>query len=95
MHTAELFFKELCRMYGGTLWRDSTIVTFLWTLRLLFPPDRIASRPQPQDIVARLTQDPEEVAKRPLLAGDDPKAKLEALMEDRRPQYAQVLGRVA
>ncbi|CAM9509152.1 unnamed protein product [Laminaria digitata] len=42
-----------------------------------------------KDIVERLMQDPEQVAKRPLLAGDDPLAKLDALMEKRRPQYGQ------
>ena len=35
-------------------------------------------------------KDPEQVAKRPLLAGDDPKASLDAMMEKRRSQYAQV-----
>lgn len=40
--------------------------------------------------MARMTKDPEQVAKRPLLVGDDPQAKLEALMEERKPQYEQV-----
>eukprot|EP00752_Nemacystus_decipiens_P009186 g8207.t1 len=43
----------------------------------------------PKDIFERLSKDPEQVAKRPLLSGDDPQGKLEALMEKRRPQYAQ------
>lgn len=45
---------------------------------------------QPKDIFERLNKDPEQVAKRPLLSGEDPQGKLEALMENRRPQYAQV-----
>ena len=39
-------------------------------------------------------QDPEQVAKRPLLAGDDPQAALDALMEKRRSQYGQVGDRL-
>eukprot|EP00904_Undaria_pinnatifida_P007474 jgi/Undpi1/3857/HiC_scaffold_16.g07226.m2 len=42
-----------------------------------------------KDILDRLMKDPEQVAKRPLLAGDDPKASLDAIMEKRRSQYAQ------
>lgn len=48
---------------------------------------------QPKDIFERLTKEPDEVQKRPLLAGDDPLAKLEALMADRRNQYEQVCQR--
>ncbi|CAN0478184.1 unnamed protein product [Ectocarpus sp. 8 AP-2014] len=44
---------------------------------------------EPKDIFERLSKDPEEVAKRPLLAGDDPQGKLEELLEKRKPQYAQ------
>lgn len=66
---------------------------FLFSQRLRFFPSIIDRRDlplQPEDIFERLNQDPEQVAKRPLLSGDDPKAKLEELLEKRRPQYAQV-----
>jgi len=55
----------------------------------LVPPS-IRTTLQPQDIFDRLSKDPDQVAKRPLLSGEDPLGKLEALMETRRPQYAQV-----
>lgn len=45
---------------------------------------------QPHDIVARLAADPEEVARRPLLKNDDPQAKLEEILSNRRNQYSQV-----
>lgn len=35
-------------------------------------------------------KDPEQVAKRPLLAGGDPQAKLEEILNSRRSQYEQV-----
>lgn len=53
----------------------------------MYRPDRPL---QPKDIFERLSADPEQVAKRPLLSGDDPQGKLEALMEARKPLYAQV-----
>lgn len=45
---------------------------------------------QPKDIFERLSKDPEQVAKRPLLSGDDPLAKLEELTETRRSLYGMV-----
>lgn len=39
-------------------------------------------------------RDPEQVAKRPLLSGDDPQAKLEEILNNRRSQYEQVCVRV-
>ena len=56
--------------------------------------NRLVCLPQTKDILERLTQDPEQVAKRPLLAGDDPEAKLDAILEKRRSQYGQVRDRL-
>ncbi|CAM9404928.1 unnamed protein product [Phaeothamnion confervicola] len=39
------------------------------------------------DVVARLSKDPEQVRRRPLLSGADPRAALEALLEQRRHMY--------
>lgn len=46
------------------------------------------------DIVARLSKDPEEVAKRPLLQGGDVKEKLTAIYEERKPMYQQASQRL-
>lgn len=49
---------------------------------------------EPEDILARMEENPSQIAKRPLLAGNNPKAQLEAVMGDRRAQYAQADVRV-
>lgn len=49
---------------------------------------------EPKDILGRMMKDPEQIKKRPLLAGPDPQAKLEQLMECRRSQYEQADVRV-
>lgn len=43
----------------------------------------------PEDIFSRLSQDPSQVAKRPLLQGPDPKGRLLALSEKRLSLYSQ------
>ena len=42
------------------------------------------------DIVARLSKDASEIAKRPLLQGGDAADKLAAIYEERKPMYEQV-----
>ena len=44
---------------------------------------------EPDVLVERLSKDPEEIAKRPLLKGEDPAGKLAELLEQRRKMYAQ------
>ena len=44
---------------------------------------------KPEDIYQRLSSDDKEIAKRPLLQGSDPLAKLVKLSEDRRDKYLQ------
>ncbi|CAM9862778.1 unnamed protein product [Pylaiella littoralis] len=42
---------------------------------------------EPEHIFERLSRDPEQVAKRPLLSGDDPLGKLEEITETRKSLY--------
>ena len=48
----------------------------------------------PEDIFKRLSANPEQVAKRPLLQGDSPLTKLQELDEKRRDKYSQADVRV-
>jgi shikimate kinase len=43
-----------------------------------------------EDIVARLSKDESEIAKRPLLQGGNAAEKLAAIYEERKPMYEQV-----
>ena len=44
-----------------------------------------------EDIYSRLSKNPEELQKRPLLQGDEPVEKLRKIRNERQEQYSQVM----